>query len=258
MPNACGACGSTRVTLKGFGTEQIEEELAIYFPKIKVARMDADSTRSKNAYHQLITDFEEGNIDVLVGTQMVTKGLDFNNVTLVGILNADTMLNFPDFRAFERAYQMMSQVSGRAGRKVKRGKVIIQTYDPYHRIIRQVIDHDYLNMYKNELVERKQFNYPPFYRLIHFSLKHRDKDMLNAGASEFTYQLQQKFGSRVLGPEFPVISRIKNYYHKNVLLKIEREGSIGKTREIITEIKNNFESFSEYKSVRITIDVDPM
>ncbi|MCB9360255.1 MAG: primosomal protein N' [Flavobacteriales bacterium] len=258
MPNACGACGSTRVTLKGFGTEQIEEELAIYFPKIKVARMDADSTRSKNAYHQLITDFEEGNIDVLVGTQMVTKGLDFNNVTLVGILNADTMLNFPDFRAFERAYQMMSQVSGRAGRKVKRGKVIIQTYDPYHRIIRQVIDHDYVGMYKNELVERKQFNYPPFYRLIHFSLKHRDKDMLNAGASEFTYQLQQKFGKRVLGPEFPVISRIKNYYHKNVLLKIEREGSIGKTREIITEIKNNFESFSEYKSVRITVDVDPM
>lgn len=258
MPNACGACGSTRVTLKGFGTEQIEEELAIYFPKIKVARMDADSTRSKNAYHQLITDFEEGNIDVLVGTQMVTKGLDFNNVTLVGILNADTMLNFPDFRAFERAYQMMSQVSGRAGRKVKRGKVIIQTYDPYHRIIRQVIDHDYLGMYNNELIERKQFNYPPFHRLIHFSLKHRDKDMLNAGASEFTYQLQQKFGSRVLGPEFPVISRIKNYYHKNVLLKIEREGSISSTRKIITEIKNNFESFSEYKSVRITIDVDPM
>jgi primosomal protein N' (replication factor Y) (superfamily II helicase) len=258
MPNACGACGSTRVTLKGFGTEQIEEELAIYFPKIKVARMDADSTRSKNAYHQLITDFEEGNIDVLVGTQMVTKGLDFNNVTLVGILNADTMLNFPDFRAFERAYQMMSQVSGRAGRKVKRGKVIIQTYDPYHRIIRQVIDHDYQGMYNNELIERKQFNYPPFHRLIHFSLKHRDKDMLNAGASEFTYQLQQKFGSRVLGPEFPVISRIKNYYHKNVLLKIEREGSISSTRKIITEIKNNFESFSEYKSVRITIDVDPM
>ncbi|TXB67369.1 primosomal protein N' [Vicingus serpentipes] len=258
MPNACGACGSTRVTLKGFGTEQIEEELAIYFPKIKVARMDADSTRSKNAYHQLITDFEEGNIDVLVGTQMVTKGLDFNNVTLVGILNADTMLNFPDFRAFERAYQMMSQVSGRAGRKVKRGKVIIQTYDPYHRIIRQVIEHDYLGMYNNELIERKQFNYPPFHRLIHFSLKHRDKDMLNAGASEFTYQLQQKFGSRVLGPEFPVISRIKNYYHKNVLLKIEREGSISSTRKIITEIKNNFESFSEYKSVKITIDVDPM
>ena len=258
MPNACPACGSSRITLKGFGTEQIEEELAIYFPHIKIARMDADTTRSKNAYHQLITDFEEGNVDVLVGTQMVTKGLDFNNVTLVGILNADTMLNFPDFRAFERSYQMMSQVSGRAGRKAKRGKVIIQTYDPYHRIIRQVIEHDYEGMYKNELIERKQFNYPPFHRLIHFSLKHRDKDMLNAGASEFTNQLQQKFGPRVLGPEFPVISRIKNYYHKNVLLKIERDASITKVRELITEIKNNFEAFSEYKSVRITIDVDPM
>jgi len=258
MPNSCPACGSTRITLKGFGTEQIEEELTIYFPKIKIARMDADTTRSKNAYHQLISDFEEGNIDVLVGTQMVTKGLDFNNVTLVGILNADTMLNFPDFRAFERSYQMMSQVSGRAGRKAKRGKVIIQTYDPYHRIIRQVIEHDYIGMYNNELVERKQFNYPPFHRLIHFSLKHRNKDVLNAGASEFTHQLQQKFGSRVLGPEYPVISRIKNYYHKNVLLKVERDASIGSVRNLITDIKNNFEAFSEYKSVRITIDVDPM
>lgn len=258
MPNSCNACGSTRVTLKGFGTEQIEEELALYFPKIKVARMDADTTRSKNAYHQLITDFEERNIDVLVGTQMVTKGLDFDNVALVGILNADTMLNFPDFRAFERAYQMMSQVSGRAGRKAKRGKVIIQTYDPYHRIIRQVIETDYEGMYNNELVERKQFHYPPFHRLIHFTLKHRDRDVLNAGADEFTNELKKKFGSRVLGPEFPVISRIKNQYHKNTLVKIEREASIVKVREIISELKNNFESFSSYKAVKITIDVDPM
>ncbi|MFB0925455.1 MAG: primosomal protein N', partial [Vicingaceae bacterium] len=137
MPTTCGACGSPRVTLKGFGTEQIEEELSLYFPKIKVARMDADTTRKKNAYHRLITDFEEGNIDVLVGTQMVTKGLDFDNVSIVGVLNADNMLNFPDFRAFERSYQLMSQVSGRAGRKKKRGKVLIQTYEPYHPIIRQ-------------------------------------------------------------------------------------------------------------------------
>lgn len=257
MPNSCSACGSTRVILKGFGTEQIEEELSMYFPKIKIARMDADTTRSKNAYHRLLTDFEERNIDVLVGTQMVTKGLDFDNVSLVGILNADTMLNFPDFRAFERAYQMMSQVSGRAGRKTKRGKVIIQTYNPYHRVIRQVIEHDYKGMYNSELVERKQFNYPPFFRLIHFTLKHRDKDVLNAGSTEFTAELKKKFGSRVLGPEFPVVSRIKNMYHKNVLLKIEREASTIKVREIILDIKNNFESFSDYKSVRISIDVDP-
>ena len=258
MPNSCSACGSTRVTLKGFGTEQIEEELAIYFPNIKIARMDADTTRSKNAYHQLITDFEAQNIDVLVGTQMVTKGLDFDNVALVGVLNADTMLNFPDFRAFERAYQMMSQVSGRAGRKAKRGKVIIQTYDPYHRIIRQVIETDYQAMYNNEVVERKQFNYPPFYRLIHFTLKHRDRDVLNAGADEFTNNLKEKFGARVLGPEFPVISRIKNQYHKNVLIKIEREASIKSVRKIITALKNNFETFSSYKAVKIIIDVDPM
>ncbi len=258
MPACCPACGSTRITLKGFGTEQIEEELALYFPKVKVARMDADTTKTKNAYHHLISDFEDGNIDVLVGTQMVTKGLDFDNVALVGILNADTMLNFPDFRAFERAYQMMSQVSGRAGRKKKRGKVIIQTYDPYHRIIRQVIEHDYEAMYKNELIERKQFNYPPFYRLIHFTLKHKDRDVLNAGAADFAYHLQQKFGNRILGPEFPVIARIKNYYHKNIMLKVERTASISKCRELITEIKNNFESFGDYKAVKITIDVDPM
>lgn len=258
MPNTCGACGSARISLKGFGTEQIEEELSIYFPDIKIARMDADTTRTKNAYHRIITNFEERNTDVLVGTQMVTKGLDFDNVSLVGILNADSMLNFPDFRAFERSYQLMSQVSGRAGRKKKRGTVLIQTYDPYHTIIRQVIDHDYLAMYQDEIAQRKKFKYPPFQRLIYFSMKHRDKNVLNAGAKEFTDALKAKFGERVLGPEFPVISRIKNLYHKNTMLKIERELSVKKTRELVMEIKNEFEAFSAYKSVRIAIDVDPM
>ncbi len=258
MPSTCGSCGSARVTLKGFGTEQIEEELPLFFPKIKVARMDADTTRTKNAYHNLISDFEEGVIDVLVGTQMVTKGLDFDNVSVVGILNADGMLNFPDFRAFERSYQLMSQVSGRAGRKAKRGKVLIQTYDPYHPIIRQVIEHDYTGMYNDEIVQRKKFKYPPFQRIIHFTLKHRDKEVLNEGAREFTDALKIQFGERVLGPDFPVIARIKNLYHKNTMLKVEREISVNKTRELIMNIKNNFEAFSKYKSVRITIDVDPM
>ncbi|MCO6501091.1 MAG: primosomal protein N' [Vicingus serpentipes] len=257
MPPTCPACGSTRITLKGFGTEQIEEELAIYFPKIRIARMDADTSRSKNAYHNLINDFEEGNIDVLVGTQMVTKGLDFDNVSLVGILNADSMLNFPDFRAFERSYHLMSQVSGRAGRK-KRGKVLIQTYDPYHPIVRQVIEHDYVGMYKNELIERKKFKYPPFHRLIYFTLKHRNRDVLNAGADEFTDALKEKFGNRILGPEFPVVARIKNIYHKNIMLKVERDISIKKTRKLVMEVKNKFEVNSEYKSIKITIDVDPM
>jgi primosomal protein N' (replication factor Y) len=258
MPTTCTACGSPRVTLKGFGTEQIEEELALYFPTITVARMDADTTRTKNAYQRLITDFEEGNIDVLVGTQMVTKGLDFDNVSVVGILNADNMLNFPDFRAFERSYQLMSQVSGRAGRKAKRGKVLIQTYDPYHPIIRQVIEHDYLGMYQDEIGQRKKFKYPPFQRIIHFSLRHKDRDVLNDGAREFTNELMKKFGDRVLGPDFPVIARIKNQYIKNAMLKVERKVSVHKTRELITEVKNKFESSSEFKSVKITIDVDPM
>ncbi|MBI2281763.1 MAG: primosomal protein N' [Bacteroidetes bacterium] len=258
MPPACNACGSTRITLKGFGTEQIEEELAIYFPKIRIARMDADTTRSKNAYHQIISDFEDGNVDVLVGTQMVTKGLDFDNVALVGILNADTMLNFPDFRAFERSYQLMSQVSGRAGRKAKRGKVLIQTYDPFHPIIRQVVDSDYVGMYSYEILQRKNFHYPPFYRIIHFSLKHRDKDVLNAGAAEFANNLRIKFGDRILGPEYPVIARIKNLYQKEIIIKIEKSLSVVKTREIIKNLKNNFEVNSPYKSVKIIIDVDPM
>jgi len=258
MPSTCGKCGSPRVTLKGFGTEQIEEELSLYFPKIKVARMDADTTRAKNAYHRLITDFEDGTVDVLVGTQMVTKGLDFDNVSVVGILNADNMLNFPDFRAFERSYQLMSQVSGRAGRKAKRGKVLVQTYEPYHPIIRQVIDHNYLGMYTDEIVQRKKFKYPPYQRLIHFTLKHRNSNILNEGAREFVQGLKAKFGDRVLGPDFPVIARIKNQYIKNAMLKVEREISVKKTRHLVMEVKNHFEAFSEYKGVRITIDVDPM
>jgi len=194
---------------------------------------------------------------VLVGTQMVTKGLDFNNVSLVGVLNADTMLNFPDFRSFERSFQLMSQVSGRAGR-TKRGKVIIQTYEPYHPIIRQVIDTDFIGMYNDELVQRKKFAYPPFFRLIHFSLSHKDKNILNAGADEFSTALKQSFGNRLLGPDFPSISRIKNKYHKNCLLKVERNLSISKTRTLILAAKNQFEAFSKYKSVRISIDVDVM
>lgn len=258
MPTSCNACGSTRLTFKGFGTEQIEEELAIYFPKITIGRMDADTTRSKNAYHQIISDFEDGNIDVLVGTQMVTKGLDFDNVALVGILNADTMLNFPDFRAFERSYQLMSQVSGRAGRKNKRGKVMIQTYDPFHSVIQQVVNHDYIGMYHYEVLQRKNFKYPPFYRLIHFSLKHKNKDILNEGATEFADQLKKHFGDRVLGPEYPIIARIKNLYQKDILLKVEKSLSVNKTRDIIVQLKNHFEVNSKNKSIKITIDVDPM
>ncbi|MDP1746285.1 MAG: primosomal protein N' [Bacteroidota bacterium] len=257
-PNKCGACGDTNLRMKGFGTEKIEEELSIFYPKAKIARMDLDTTRSKFAHQHIIQDFEDGNIDILVGTQMVTKGLDFDNVSMVGILNADSMLNFPDFRSFERSFQLMAQVSGRAGRKNKRGKVIIQTQNPDHSIIQDVIHTNFLSMYTNQLLDRKNFNYPPFYRLIEITLIHRDVNMVNASAKFLADELKHHFAKRVLGPEFPVVSRIRNLYHKNILLKIERDASVVQVKKIVTNLLVQFKSSSDYKSVRVQIDVDPM
>jgi primosomal protein N' (replication factor Y) (superfamily II helicase) len=257
-PSKCAACGDTDLKMKGFGTEKIEEELAIFYPRAKVARMDLDTTRSKFAHQHIIQDFEEGNIDILVGTQMVTKGLDFDNVSMVGILNADSMLNFPDFRSFERSYQLMAQVSGRAGRKSKRGKVIIQTQNPDHSIIQEVIANDYLSMYTNQLLDRKNFNYPPYYRLIELTVIHKDVDMVNASSKYLADALKKQFAKRVLGPEFPLISRIRNLYHKNILLKIERDASVQQVKNIVTELIIKFKITPEFKSVRVQIDVDPM
>lgn len=256
-PGSCSACGDTNLKTKGFGTEKIEEELAVFYPTAKLGRMDLDTTRSKFAHQHIIQDFEDGNIDILVGTQMVTKGLDFDNVSLVGILNADSMLNFPDFRSFERSYQLMAQVSGRAGRKSKRGKVIIQTYNPDHSIIQNVVQNDYLSMYTNELLDRKNFNYPPFYRLIEITVIHKDVDMVNASARFLADKLKRHFKQRVLGPEFPLVSRVRNLYQKNILLKIEREASVAQVKKIVGELITNFKN-SEYKAVRLQMDVDPM
>jgi len=258
LPNTCPSCGDTNLHVKGFGTEKIEEELAIFLPEAKIARMDLDTTRAKKAYHQIITSFQEKEIDILVGTQMVTKGLDFEDVGLVGVLNADNMLHFPDFRAFERSYQLMSQVAGRAGRKGKRGKVLIQTFNPEHQIIRQVIDSDYLGMYKNELIDRRNFQYPPFYRLIHLTLRHRDKSKLHAAAHHLARELKKKFGDRVLGAEEPGIARIRNYYHQNIMLKLEKQASPKKAKEILNKQLEAFAVHKDYKSVRVGIDVDPM
>jgi primosomal protein N' (replication factor Y) len=257
-PSKCGACGDTNLRMKGFGTEKIEEELSIFYPKAKIARMDLDTTRSKFAHQHIIQDFEEGNIDILVGTQMVTKGLDFDNVSMVGILNADSMLNFPDFRSFERSYQLMAQVSGRAGRKNKRGKVIIQTQNPDHSIIQDVIHNNFLAMYTQQLSDRKEFNYPPFYRLIEITVIHKDQDMVNASAKYLADELKHHFKKRVLGPEFPIVSRIRNLYHKNILLKIERDASVQQVKKILADILVQFKSGADYKSVRVNIDVDPM
>lgn len=256
-PSNCQVCNSTTIKLRGFGTEKIEEELPVFFPHARVARMDLDTTRTKNAYRKILTDFEEQKIDVLVGTQMVSKGLDFGNVSLVGILNADNMLNFPDFRAYERAFQLMAQVAGRAGRNLKRGKVIIQTWSPANQIIQQVIDNDYLSMYSIQLEERQRFHYPPYYRLIQISVLNTDPEIVNKAAAELSQRLRKHFAKNVLGPEYPPISRIRNQYIKQMMIKLERNPSLAKAKQKITEIVELFKADQAFKSVRIILDVDP-
>ena len=258
IPDHCPACNNRKVLMHGFGTEKLEEELPIFFPNAKVMRMDLDTTRNKYGHQQIINDFEDKKIDILVGTQMVTKGLDFENVSVVGIMNADSMISFPDFRAFERSYQLMAQVSGRAGRKTKRGKVIIQTRDPHHSVIRYVIDNNYKTMYESQIDERSTYKYPPLYKLIEISIKHKNAEKLNIAAREFAIMLRKSFGQRVLGPEFPVISRIRNEYIKKILMKIEKEFSMSKAKSILAEQIENFKLDKDYTGVRIMVDVDPM
>lgn len=255
---ACPACGSTRIEQKGFGTEKIEDELQRLFEDAKIARMDLDSTRTRNSFQVLLNDFEESKIDILVGTQMVAKGLDFGNVTTIGIISADSMLNYPDFRAFERSYQMLAQVSGRAGRRAKQGKVIIQAYDTSHRIISQVIRNDYEEMFNTEILERRNFHYPPLYRLIQLDVKHKDLSKLVIIAASLGKLLRSQFGERILGPEAPMISRIRNYYIQTILIKVEKEGvSVQKIKEALQQILQNFDSLPVNKGVYIHIDVDP-
>ena len=243
---------------KGFGTQQIEEELKILFPDAKTKRMDYDSTRKKQAYSSIISDFARGVIDILIGTQMVTKGLDFDNVSLVGVLNADTMLKFPNFRALERAYQLMSQVAGRSGRKGTRGKVIIQTYDQNHEILNQVKHHDYKSMYNKQLNERRIFKYPPFCRLISINIQHKNQNKLEVLSIKLATSLRKSFGNRVLGPESPNINRIRNFYHKNILLKIEDGNSIKNAKQILIEYINRYKEVKDFKSARINLDIDPL
>ncbi|MFT6746890.1 MAG: primosomal protein N' (replication factor Y) [Glaciecola sp.] len=255
---ACSACGSVETGLKGFGTEMIQEEVKKYFPTAKVARMDLDTTRGKNSYLDLITKFSDNEIDVLVGTQMLTKGLDFGNVSLVGVLNADQMLNYPDFRAYERAYQLLTQVSGRSGRRKKRGKVVFQTYSPYHTIIRNVIENNFQGMYENEILNRKNFDYPPFYRLINITLKHQDKSLLDACAEGFGIALKGELTEkRVLGPEYPAISRINKLYQKTILVKFEKSVAPQAVKEIIQKWVNTYKKERAFQRVRFNVNVDP-
>ncbi len=253
----CSCCGSNRLKMLGFGTEKIEDDLSILFPNIRIQRMDLDTTRSKNAYENIISEFENRNVDVLIGTQMVTKGLDFDNVSLVGILDADMLLNRNDFRAFERSYQLMSQVAGRSGRKNKRGSVIIQTGDVDNWVIQKVIAHDYNGFYESEIVERKNYFYPPFYKIIEFTLKHKDENLVNQASNEFAKSLREIFKERVLGPEFPVVARVNNQFIKVIKLKIERDAPEKKIKERINELIDSFFSAPVNKSIRLLIDVDP-
>lgn len=252
----CQACGSPEIDTKGFGTEQIEEEVKILFPEHKVARMDLDTTRGKYGYQKLITAFERQEVDILVGTQMLTKGLDFRNVKLVGVMNADNMLNFPDFRAHERSFQLIMQVSGRAGRTEKRGKVLVQTFNPYHNILQQVAANDYMSMYKEQMDERYNYKYPPVYKQIKITLKHKDYNRVHQASEWLAKSLRQVFRANVLGPESPSVSRIRNQFYKNILIKIPKEQSLGKTKKAIIKINNSFLNVKEFRSVRIVLNVD--
>jgi len=254
----CPACGSTKIEHKGFGTEKVEDELSLIFPEARIARMDVDATRTKYGFQQLISDFEDKKIDILVGTQMVAKGLDFANVSTIGILNADSMLNFPDFRAFERSYQLLAQVSGRAGRRDIRGKVLVQAHDIHHRVLQQVIDNDYEGLFQTELIERRNYKYPPLYRLISLCIKHKDPVKLNQIAEYVAALLRQQFGDRVLGPEAPFVNRIRNYYLQDILLKVEKEGlSAQKVKIALQQILQSFEQEVLSKGCIIQVDVDP-
>ncbi len=257
-PSICSACGSTHLEYKGFGTEKIEDELSVLLPHARIARMDLDTTRSRNSLQNILNDLEEKKIDILVGTQMVAKGLDFSDITLIGVINADSLLKYPDYRANERSFQMLAQVSGRAGRRGKQGKVIIQTYDPNHRVIKQVIENDYHSLYFTEMEERKSFKYPPFYRIINLDIKHKNPDILYNQAEYLATELRKHFGDRVIGPEIPMITRIRNYYIKSIMLKFEKDGvSINRVKTAIKDVITQFQTTKLSKGSIVQLDVDP-
>ncbi len=255
-PITCHQCGSLELTTKGFGTEQIQQELIELFPSAKIGRMDQDTTRGKFGFEKIIDSFKNREIDILVGTQMLAKGLDFDNVSLVGIMNADNMLYHPDFRAFERSFQMMTQVAGRSGRSEKQGKVIIQTYNQEHNIIQQVVQNDYLSMYKEQLYEREIYKYPPYFRIIKITIKHKDYEKLKEGAMWLYQVFAQNLQIPVLGPEEPAISRIRNEYIRTILIKIPQNQSLIGTKKTIQKILNSFDAVGQYKSIKIVVNVD--
>jgi primosomal protein N' (replication factor Y) len=254
----CAECGSDEIKTRGFGTEKIEDEIQLLFPDARVARMDLDTTRAKKAYDQLIWQFETGKIDILVGTQMVTKGLDFDHVRVVGVLNADNLLNYPDFRSYERSFQLIMQVSGRAGRKNNRGRVIIQTTQPNHPVIQDVIANDYYRLFSRQMAERKMFRYPPYYRLIKIVVKHQNKDRLDLAALHLATAFKTHFNKNVLGPEYPVVGRIQMWFQKEILIKLPRDGKVQEAKSKIMEIIHQAKSQPNNSQLIVYADVDPM
>lgn len=254
----CPACGSTHIESKGFGTERVEEELETLLPNARIGRLDLDSTRGKHGFDRVLTAFDEHRYDILVGTQMVAKGLDFGKVSVIGIINADGLINYPDFRAYERAFSLLAQVSGRAGRRNSSGKVVIQSYSPNHRIIQQVMDNDYESMFMTEVTERKNYAYPPFFRLFKIEVKHKEQQVVHDAAHRLAVSLREGLAHRVHGPEMPLVGRVRNHYIYSILLKVERTGiSISKVKELLNVTLLHFEANKANKGVRVQIDVDP-
>ncbi len=256
VPAACPDCHGPSLKMQGFGTEKVEEEIALFFPEARVARMDLDTMRNRKAYEQLIAGFETGASDILVGTQMVSKGLDFEHVRVVGIINADTMLNYPDFRAHERSFQLMSQVSGRAGRKNRRGKVVIQTSNHNHDVVRQVMQNDYLALFRAQIEERRRFRYPPFCRLIEITLRHRDKEVLDKAADFLARSMKATPDEQVLGPEYPLIGRMHNLYLKRLLIK-SGKAPLPQLKKKIAFHLGELTTHPMFRSVIPVVDVDP-
>lgn len=257
MPRACPSCNETNMSMRGFGTEKIEDEITAVFEGIRVGRLDTDAVRSARGYEKVINSFERGQLDILIGTQMLSKGLDFENVGLVGVLDADSMLNFPDFRAFERSFQLIWQVSGRAGRRNKRGRVIIQTMDPEHPVIRYICNNDYEGLYREQMEERQLFRYPPFSRMIRVSFRHRIPSILDGATDLVGTELKKIFSTRVYGPQYPPVRKVHNVFIKQIILKIEREASYEKARMLLKEVLDTLSGNEVYKSIRIWVDVDP-
>lgn len=258
LPNVCPSCKEPAVEILGYGTERVEDEVANLFPDHRILRMDLDTTRNKDGYENIIDDFSNHKADILVGTQMVTKGLDFGDVSMVAILNADSIINFPDFRSTERAFNMLEQVSGRAGRRTEQGAVIVQTSNPTHPVINFLKNHDYIGFFNHEIEERKLFNYPPFTRVIYIYLKHRDNNNLSEISTIYASKLRELFGNRVFGPEEPMISRIQSLYIRKIMLKIEINASMKKVKQILRDTYEQMHQLPRMKGMIVYYDVDPM